>query len=160
MKKFWRIAYILMWVLLVAGAGVLVGFTTFEQYNRPCRRIYITMDYGKADKLVINQDIDSIIRRTTGRVSGKPVGWINIRQIEKSISQQAYVENVHIYESLDGNICVDDFRHRPKGGMMGQFALDQRAVAEQQELAVGMPCQRDGGPGNDHRCADIATHGV
>ena len=113
MKKFWRIAYIIIWILLVAGTGVLVGFTTYEQYNRPCRRIYITMDYGKADKLVMNQDIDSIIRRTTGRISGKPIGWINIRQIETSIRQQAYVETVHIYESLDGNILVDVKQREP-----------------------------------------------
>ena len=113
MKKFWRIAYIIICILLVAGTGVLVGFTTYEQYNRPCRRIYITMDYGKADKLVMNQDIDSIIRRTTGRISGKPIGWINIQQIETSIRQQAYVETVHIYESLDGNILVDVKQREP-----------------------------------------------
>jgi cell division protein FtsQ len=113
MKKFWKIAYVSMWILLVAGACFLVGFTSFEQYNRPCRRIYVTMDYGQADKLVIKEDIDSIIRRTTGRISGKPMGWINIRQIERSIKQQAYVEKVHIYESLDGNICAEVKQREP-----------------------------------------------
>src|SRR6185295_13200847 len=29
-----------------------------------------------------------------------------------------------------------------------------------QKFTVGMPFQRDGGAGNDDRCADIATHGV
>ena len=102
-----------MWVLLIAGACVLVGFTSFEQYYRPCRRIYIMMDYGKADKLVTKEDIDSLVRRSTGRISGKPMGWINIRQIENSIKSQAYVEKVHIYESLDGNIFAEVKQREP-----------------------------------------------
>jgi len=113
MKKFWKIAYVAMWVLLVAGAGVLLGFTSFEQYYRPCKRIYITMDYGQADRLVMPGDIDSLIRRTTGRISGKPMGWVNIRQIETTIRSQPYVEKVHIYESLDGNIFVDVKQREP-----------------------------------------------
>ncbi|MEI6885529.1 MAG: hypothetical protein WCO02_13645 [Bacteroidota bacterium] len=113
MKKIWKIAYGAMWILLLAGAGILVGFTGYEQYYRPCKRIYITMDYGHADKLVMQADIDSLIRRTTGRISGKPIGWVNIRQIENSIKSQAYVEKVHIYESLDGNIFAEVKQREP-----------------------------------------------
>ncbi|MCX6287491.1 MAG: hypothetical protein NTY96_10280 [Bacteroidetes bacterium] len=113
MRKFWKIAYVSLWVLLVAGACVLVGFTSFEQYYRPCHRIYITMDYGQADKLVTKEDIDSLIRRSTGKISGKPMGWVNIRHIETSITSQAYVEKAHIYESLDGNIFVDVKQREP-----------------------------------------------
>jgi len=102
-----------MWVLLVAGACVLLGFTGYEQYNRPCRRIYITMDYGQANKLVMQEDIDSIIRRCTGRISGKPMGWINLRQIENSIRSQPYVEKVHLYETLDGNIFAEVKQREP-----------------------------------------------
>ncbi len=45
-------------------------------------------------------------------------------------------------------------------GYLASCGVDQRAVAEQQKFAVGMPGQRDRGAGNDDRCADIATHGV
>ncbi|MCX6283785.1 MAG: hypothetical protein NTW31_06090 [Bacteroidetes bacterium] len=113
MKKFWKIVYVSLWVLFVAGACVLVGFTNFEQYYRPCNRIYITMDYGKADRLITKEDIDSLIRRNTGKISGKPMGWVNIRQIEKSITAQAYVENAHVYESLDGNIFAEVKQREP-----------------------------------------------
>ena len=83
MKKIWKILFVILWILLIGGACFLVGFTNVEQYYRPCKRIYITMDYGQADRLVMKEDIDSLVRRTTGRISGKPIGWVNIRQIEK-----------------------------------------------------------------------------
>ena len=60
----------------------------------------------------------------------------------------------------DGDVGMDDARGRLQRRMLGEFRLDQRAVAEQQEFGVGMPGQRDRGAGNDDRCADIATHGV
>jgi hypothetical protein len=44
--------------------------------------------------------------------------------------------------------------------MPAKLGLDQPALAEQQEFGVGMPGQRNGGAGNDDRCADVATHGV
>ena len=113
MKKLRKIAFVTIWVLLAAGACLLVGLTNLEQYDRPCRTIYISIDYGQADKLVTKGDIDSIIRRSSGRISGKPMGWIDISRIGNSIKQQAYVEKVNIYESLDGNICVDVKQREP-----------------------------------------------
>jgi hypothetical protein len=38
--------------------------------------------------------------------------------------------------------------------------LDQLAVAEQDELNVGMPPKRQFGARNDHRCPVVAPHGV
>jgi cell division protein FtsQ len=113
MNKLKKIGYIAMWVLLVSGSAVLLGFSGIEQYNRPCRRIYISVDYGQADRLILREEIDSLIRRNTGRISGKPLGWLNISKIENTITSQPYVEKVHIYESLDGNIFVDVKQREP-----------------------------------------------
>src|ERR1700721_3782467 len=44
--------------------------------------------------------------------------------------------------------------------MPGELRFDERTIAEQQEFGVGMSGQRNGGAGNDDRCADIATHCV
>ena len=113
MNRLRKIAYVVMWILLISGSAVLLGFSGIEQYNRPCRRIYITMDYGQADRLVFKDEIDSLIRRKTGRISGKPLGWLNIQNIENSIKTQPYIEKVHIYESLEGNIFVDIKQREP-----------------------------------------------
>ena len=60
----------------------------------------------------------------------------------------------------DGNVGVDDARDLLQRGMLLELGIDLGAVAEQQELGVGMPVKRDRGAGNDDRSADIATHGV
>jgi hypothetical protein len=60
----------------------------------------------------------------------------------------------------DGDVGMDDARGRPQHRVPGKLGFDQPAVAEQQKFAVGMSSQRDSGPGNDDRWAEIATHGV
>jgi hypothetical protein len=44
--------------------------------------------------------------------------------------------------------------------MLGQQRLDPGAVAKQDEFAVGMPHERDGGPGHHDRRPVITPHGV
>src|SRR6266536_1385130 len=60
----------------------------------------------------------------------------------------------------DGHVGMDHARGLFQRRIFGKLLVDLFAVAIEQEFAVGMPFQRDGGAGNDDRCADIATHGV
>jgi len=60
----------------------------------------------------------------------------------------------------DGDVGVNDARGRLQCRVFFKLGVDQRPIPEQQKFTVGMPAQRDGGPGNDDRCTEIATHGV
>src|SRR5437899_3987353 len=60
----------------------------------------------------------------------------------------------------DGHIGMDHAGGLLQRRIFRKLLVDLLAVAIEQEFAVGMPFQRDGGAGNDDRCADIATHGV
>ena len=60
----------------------------------------------------------------------------------------------------DGDVGMDHARGLLQRRIFGELLVDLLAVAIEQKFAVGMPLQRDGGAGNDDRCADIATHGV
>ena len=96
MKKFLKILTIVLWILLVAGAGVLVGFVEAEHYSRACKNVEIHISYGAADVLITKKDVDSILLKTAGRLKGKPLGYINTGSIEKAIRQQAYVAKVSV----------------------------------------------------------------
>ena len=61
MKKFLKILQIVLWILLFAGTGVMVGFSEAEHYKQPCRKVVVSIDYGAADALITKKDIDSLI---------------------------------------------------------------------------------------------------
>ncbi len=102
-----------MWVLAVAGAGVLVGFVEVQQYSRACKSVDIRISYGAADVLVTKKDIDSIILKTAGMLKGKPLGYINAGSIEKAIRNQPYVAKVSVFENNEGRLFVKIRQREP-----------------------------------------------
>jgi len=113
MKRFLKILKIVVWVLLVAGAGTLVGFVENEQFRRVCRQVDIRIDYGAADVLVTRQDVDSIVLKTAGMLTGKPLGYINTRAIELAIKSNPYVARVSVYENNAGVLFIDIWQREP-----------------------------------------------
>jgi cell division protein FtsQ len=113
MKKFLKILMIVLWVLLVAGAGVLVGFVEVKQYSSPCKKVVIRINYGAADVLITKKDVDSIVMKTAGILKGKPMGYINTGSIENAIRKQAYVAKVAVYESNEGTVFIEIRQREP-----------------------------------------------
>jgi cell division protein FtsQ len=129
MKKFLKILVIILWVLLVAGAGTLVGFVEAEHYSRPCKKVDIRINYGAADVLITRKDVDSILLRTAGMLKGKPLGYINTGSIENAIRKQAYVAKVSVYENNEGTLFVEIRQREPLLRLINQkyesFYLDE-----------------------------------
>ncbi|MCK9220468.1 MAG: hypothetical protein PHF97_11695 [Bacteroidales bacterium] len=113
MKKFLKILKITIWVLLFAGAGVLVGFVEVAQYNRPCKKIEVSIDYGSTDKLITKSNIDSLLLRSAGILKGKPLGYINTGAIEKALREQPYIAKVSVYENNKGSLFIDIKQREP-----------------------------------------------
>lgn len=112
-KKILKILKITLWVVLFAGAGVLLGFANYEQDGTLCRNVYINMDYGQSDMLITREDVDSILRETNGFVKGKPLYRINTEKIESPVRKQPYVEDARVYLSDDGNLFIDVVQRQP-----------------------------------------------
>ena len=113
MKKFWKIVRIILWILVIGGAGTLVGFVEDAQYKRVCRGVNITIDYGAADVLITEEDVSSIILRTAGSLKGKPMGLINTGLIEKALLHQPYVGKVRLYGNHKGDLFVNIRQREP-----------------------------------------------
>jgi len=113
MKKFLKILLIAFWILLIGGAGMLVGMVEAEHYARPCERVEISIVYGAADILVTKKEIDSIILHTAGMLKGKPLGYISAGAIEAAVRKQPYVEKVSVYENNEGTLFVEIRQREP-----------------------------------------------
>lgn len=113
MKKLLRILYILMWVVLTGGLLTLVGFTTIEHNDTMCKSYFVNINYGKADKLITNPDVDSILRAVHNPLKGQYLGDINIEKIESAVKRQPYVADADVYMYLDGTVEIDISQRQP-----------------------------------------------
>jgi cell division protein FtsQ len=129
MKKFLKILLIAFWILMVAGAGVLVGFVEVSHFSKPCKKVEIRISYGAADILVAKKDIDSILMKTAGMVRGKPLGYINTGAIEAAVYKQPYVAKVSVYENNEGVLFIEIRQREPLLRIINQkyesFYLDE-----------------------------------
>ncbi|MBL7138052.1 MAG: hypothetical protein ISS17_04690 [Bacteroidales bacterium] len=112
-KKIQRIFNLILWGLLLTGVGILLGFADNKQNETICRSLHLNLNYGEADRLVTETDIDSLIHSVAGEVKGKPMVQINTEKIERVVSRNPYVANVYVYGTHTGDIYVDVFQREP-----------------------------------------------
>jgi cell division protein FtsQ len=113
MKKALKILKIFLWVILVAGAGTLVGLAEANHYSQACRKVEIRINYGAADVLITKKDVDSVILATAGMLKGKPLGYINTGAIETAVRKQAYVAKVSVFENNEGTLFIEIRQREP-----------------------------------------------
>jgi len=113
MKKFLKILEIAAWVLMTGGLFVLLGFTSTEHNDEVCNKYIIRIDYGKADVLVTEGDIYTVVKGTGNLLKGQHLGSIDFERIEREIRRQSYVASAQAYMTLDGVVGIDVVQRQP-----------------------------------------------
>jgi cell division protein FtsQ len=113
MKKILKILEIAAWVLMTGGLFALLGFTTIEHNNEVCKKYIIRVDYGKADVLVTEGDIYTVVKATGNLLKGQHLGSIDFERIEREIKRQSYVAKAEAYMTLDGVVEIDVVQRQP-----------------------------------------------
>ena len=113
MKKFMKILEIAAWVLMTGGLFTLLGFTTTEHNSDVCKKYIIRIDYGKADMLVTEGDIYTVVKSTGNILKRQHLGSIDFERIEHEIKRQSYVANAQAYMTLDGIVEIDVVQRQP-----------------------------------------------
>jgi cell division protein FtsQ len=113
MKKFLKILEIAAWVLMTGGLFTLLGFTTTEHNSDVCKKYIIRIDYGKADVLLTEGDIYTVVKTTGNLLKGQHLGSINFERIEREIKRQSYVADAEAYMTLDGVVEIDVIQRQP-----------------------------------------------
>jgi len=113
MKKFLKILEIAAWVLMTGGLFTLLGFTTTEHNSDVCKKYIIRIDYGKADVLVTEGDIYTVVKSTGNILKRQHLGSIDFERIEHEIKRQSYVANAQAYMTLDGIVEIDVVQRQP-----------------------------------------------
>jgi cell division protein FtsQ len=98
---------------MTAGLFALLGFTTTEHNNEVCKKYIIRIDYGKADVLVMEGDIYTVVKSTGNLLKGQRLCLIDFERIEREIKRQPYVANAQVYMTLDGIVEIDVVQRQP-----------------------------------------------
>jgi len=108
-----RILIISGWVVLVAGASVLLGFAKTKRNNTACKSVDIVVNQKGTDMFITPDEIRTLITKDQGVVEGKTMNKINLLEIEQMLKDNPYVTNAQVYATLDGEIKIKVVQKSP-----------------------------------------------
>jgi len=108
-----RIMIISGWIVLVAGASVLLGFARSKRNNTPCKSVDILISQKGTDLFITPDEIRALIVKDQGVVEGKTMNKINLLAIEQMLKDNPYITKAQVYATLDGDIKIKVAQKNP-----------------------------------------------
>ncbi len=118
MKKILNIS---MWLIVIAGLAVLVGFIETEHKKIICKGLSVEIDYGKAEILISEADISKRVHDKFDTLVGKKISEINSVTIENDINEIDFIESADVYTTLTGQMKIKVSQRNPIVRVMNKF---------------------------------------
>jgi len=116
-----KILQITMWIAIFAGLTVLVGFVEKEHKKLTCKGMDIKINYGKAEALISEDQINKEIRDKFDTLVGKKITDINSITIENHINEIDFIEEANVYTTLTGMLKIKLTQRNPIVRVMNKF---------------------------------------
>lgn len=102
-----------MWVILVLGLVVSLGFVNKEQDSLLGKSMDIHVNQDDELYFLDNIDIANLINQRGDEIIGQPKASINVSSIEKMLNSHPAIKNAEASLSIDGVLRVDVQQRKP-----------------------------------------------
>lgn len=113
MKKFKYILFVSVWVLLIIGLVVSLGFVNKEQDSLLCKSLDVKVNQEDDLYFLDKLDVAKLIYDRGDSIVGQPKSSINIPELEKALNSHADIANAEVYISIDGEVKVEVKQRKP-----------------------------------------------
>lgn len=108
----WKAIFkVFAWLVCLAGLVVLMSFIEIKKLEVKCTKVEIYIP--GADNFIEREEIDAILKQSSGNLIGKNLSLINIHQIEKAIKANPYIAFVKVFADMDGVIRIEVKQRQP-----------------------------------------------
>ncbi len=108
-----KIINITLWLLLVAGIFVLVGFIDVEHKKITCKSVEVSFDYQEIDPLITQNEINKKLYKNRDSLVGKKLSEINLADLENSLNKIPQVARADVYTSITGKLTIKIKQRNP-----------------------------------------------
>lgn len=113
MRNFKKILFITLWVLLVCGLLVSMGFVNKQQDMLPCTSLDIKVNQDDDLYFLNKMDIADLIHRRGDSIIGQPKFTVNIPELEKALNSHADIANAEVFITVNGEVKVEVKQRKP-----------------------------------------------
>lgn len=113
MQKFKQIAFITLWVILISGLVVSMGFVNKQQDSLLCKSLDIKVNQDDDLYFLNKMDIQQLIKDRGDSIIGQPKSTVNIPELENALNSHADIANSEVYISVNGDVRVNVTQRKP-----------------------------------------------
>lgn len=125
-----RILKILMFVVLISGILIGLGFVNSKPIKTNCQQISITIKRPDGNEYILEEEIKNIVLINCYKKKDSSDSYeLNISKIEEAIRSNPAVSNCEVYRTVKGSLRAEVIQRRPIGRIinaMGEsFYIDE-----------------------------------
>ncbi len=100
-------------VLALASLLVLIAFAERETHDTAVKQISIDIDNVEENHFIEEEDVRRLMQFNQQNLIGASMGSISLKEIEKRIKTDKFIEDAELYSDLKGNLLVNVELRRP-----------------------------------------------
>lgn len=108
-----KILNIAVWMLLLAGLVVTLGFVSLEENELKCQKLDIRIDNSNENYFIEGDDIKLMLNNMGNSIVGQPMSSINIPNLEKLINNNPSIANAQVYKTINGVLKMEVKQRNP-----------------------------------------------
>lgn len=108
-----RIINITLWIAVLAGLSVLVGFIESEHKKITCKELIVAIDYNESEPLIGVEELNGIIYEAFDSLVGKKLSDIHSAEIENFVNDIDFIESAQVYSTISGTMKIKVIQRTP-----------------------------------------------
>ena len=116
-----RIFRFALWITVVSGFIITVGFTEKKQSFMLCSEVNVTIKDTHDHAFVEKSDVLQTIQNKFGLLTGKTLQSINISLLENIINNNPFVAHAEVFSTIDGKLNIEVIPRNPIVRIMNYF---------------------------------------
>lgn len=125
-----KVFFTALWIALLSGMGLLLGFSMVQQDKTPCIGFDVTIDYQGTDHLITPGLIRAKVNDFCGNPLKSMLSDINIENIEKNIRNIPYITKADIFLTIEGRLVAKVVQRKPLMRIINRLGQQYYADAE------------------------------
>ena len=102
-----KVLQILVWVVVLSGISVILGFALIEQKSVKCTAFSVSIADDNPRGFITSGEIEKLVYNEFDSVRGKTIDSLNIELIERELEKNPYIKSVNVYTTIHGNLTIE-----------------------------------------------------
>ena len=131
-KTTYLVVMALKWALSLGTLAMTLAFARTGQESLLCNDVQMDIQDDGFGLLVIQEDLEKLVKKTQGEIVGIPLKTINSAMLEETIEANPFVENAEVFSTLNGEVNITVSQRKPVARIFepsgNSYYLDSRGL--------------------------------